>query len=76
MLKQVIIAIIFATIMASSIVSAEQNRMPIGGTGMPNFVSQKDGTITIVAPLTGSVSNVAGIITAQRKIQTGSENCS
>ena len=40
---------------------------------MPNFVPQKDGTITIVAPLTGSVSNATGKITAQRKTATGME---
>lgn len=55
-------------------VQAEQAEcMPIGGLGMPNFVPQPDGTITIVAPLTGSVANAAGKITAQRKTKTGLE---
>ncbi|HYQ71831.1 MAG TPA: hypothetical protein VET88_07875, partial [Gammaproteobacteria bacterium] len=39
--------------------------MPIGGVGMPNFVPQGDGTITIVAPLTGSVGTTSGRITRQ-----------
>ncbi|MDX2505234.1 MAG: hypothetical protein QNL62_12275 [Gammaproteobacteria bacterium] len=73
MFKQIITSIFFASAMASSIASAEQSCMPIGGTGMPNFVPQKDGTITIVAPLTGSVSNATGKITAQRKTATGME---
>ena len=34
---------------------------------------QKDGTITIVAPLTGSVSAASGKITAKRKTATGLE---
>ncbi|WP_419904789.1 hypothetical protein [Kiloniella sp.] len=45
----------------------------IGGVGMPNFVPQEDGTITIVAPLTGSVSNASGKVTAQRETATGLE---
>lgn len=67
--------IISATIIGASVTSAYAGGscMPIGGTGMPNFVPQKDGTITIVAPLTGSVANASGKITAQRKTATGLE---
>lgn len=67
--------IISASIIAATLSSAYAGRscMPIGGTGMPNFVQQKDGTITIVAPLTGSVATAAGKITAQRKTDTGLE---
>ena len=43
--------------------AAEKVCMPIGGLSMPNFVLQKDGTITIVAPLTGSVATASGTIT-------------
>jgi len=57
----------------ASIAYAGENCMPIGGLGMPNFVPQKDGTITIVAPLTGSVITAAGKITAQRKTANGLE---
>lgn len=57
----------------SNIQAAEKNCMPIGGTGMPNFVPEKDGSITIVAPLTGSVATASGKITAQRKTPTGLE---
>ena len=67
--------IVAANILGSAAVSvhAGESCMPIGGTGMPNFVPQKDGTITIVAPLTGSVSTAAGKITVQRKTATGLE---
>jgi len=67
--------ILSASIITTTISSAHaaENCMPIGGTGMPNFVPQKDGTITIVAPLTGSVATAAGKITAQRKTATGLE---
>jgi len=47
--------------------------MPIGGVGMPNFVPQDDGTITIVAPLTGSVRTTSGRITRQQETATGME---
>lgn len=67
--------IITVAITGASISSAQAagSCMPIGGTGMPNFVPQDDGTITIVAPLTGSVATAAGKITAQRKTATGLE---
>ena len=52
---------------------AADNCKLIGGLGMPNFVPQDDGTISIVAPLTGSVSNASGTITGQRKTATGLE---
>lgn len=67
--------IIIATITVATTSSAHAggNCMPIGGLGMPNFVPQEDGTITIVAPLTGSVATASGKITAQRKTATGLE---
>lgn len=76
MLKKMTVRLIMsATIMVATIASAHagKNCIPIGGTGMPNFVPQKDGTITIVAPLTGSVATAAGKITAQRETATGME---
>ena len=68
--------IISATIALGGLPGAEaagKNCMPIGGLGMPNFVPQSDGTTTIVAPLTGSVTSASGKITAQRKTATGLE---
>lgn len=67
--------IIAATITVATLssVQAEESCMPIGGLGMPNFVPQEDGTITIVAPLTGSVATASGKITAQRETATGLE---
>lgn len=52
---------------------AVESCMPIGGVGMANFVAQQDGSLAIVAPLTGSVSNAAGKVTGQRKTETGME---
>lgn len=57
----------------STAMAAGSSCMPIGGIGMPNFVPQPDGTITIVAPLTGSVATASGKITAQRETKTGLE---
>ena len=57
----------------SGVAAAQDNCMPIGGVGMPNFVPQSDGTITIVAPLFGSAKTASGTITAQRKTETGLE---
>ena len=76
MLKKFMTPIIISAAITGATVSTAQaggSCMPIGGTGMPNFVPQEDGTITIVAPLTGSVANAAGKITAQRKTATGLE---
>ena len=76
MLKRLMIPfIISATITGTAVSTAQaaESCMPIGGTGMANFVPQEDGTITIVAPMTGSMSNAAGKITAQRKTETGLE---
>lgn len=47
--------------------------LAIGGLGMPNFVAEEDGTITIVAPLSGSVGAASGTIYAQRETDTGLE---
>ena len=69
-------ALLFSTALISATITpsfAADNCKIIGGLGMPNFVPQDDGTITIVAPLTGSVSNAAGTITSQRKTATGLE---
>ncbi len=57
----------------SSVQAAGKSCMPVGGLGMANFVPQSDGTITIVAPLTGSVGAASGKITAQRETKTGLE---
>ncbi len=76
MLIKFITALIITTAISSvtpSIAQADGSCMPIGGTGMPNFVPQDDGTITIVAPLTGSAAIASGKITAQRKTSTGLE---
>jgi hypothetical protein len=70
-LQKLIIFTIIGT--ASATTLAKENCIPIGGVGMPNFVPQKDGSITIVAPLTGSVATASGKITAQRKTATGLE---
>lgn len=53
--------------------AGDLNSVAIGGIGMANFVPQPDGTFTILAPLTGSVSNAAGKVTATRKTPTGLE---
>lgn len=45
----------------------------IGGLGMANFAPEKDGTTTIVAPLTGTFANAAGKITGSRETATGLE---
>ncbi len=74
--KTIFRTILSATILGatiSSVQAAGNTCIPIGGTGMPNFVPEKDGTITIVAPLTGSVATASGKITAQRKTATGLE---
>ena len=80
MLNKTIKQLILFSVIAVSAIStsfaekyAEKTCMPIGGVGMANFVPQQDGSITIVAPLTGSVSNAAGKITAQRITETGLE---
>ena len=73
--KHMYLLIIAVTTAATTIstASANENCMPIGGTGMPNFIPQNDGTITIVAPLTGNVATASGKITAQRTTATGLE---
>jgi len=72
MLKQSFSRFVFVgTMAATSFASAADVCMPIGGVGMPNFVAQSDGSFAIVAPLTGSVSNASGKITAQRVTPTG-----
>ena len=62
-----------AGVVLSNVSAAENSCMPIGGLGMADFVPRGDGTMTIVAPLTGSVSATSGRITAQRKTPTGLE---
>jgi len=68
-----LVSIYFLAASVSTAQAVDKNCMPIGGLGMPNFVPEKDGTITIIAPLTGSVSSASGKITAQRKTATGLE---
>ena len=47
---------------------------PIGGVAIPNFFAEGDGKpIIISATLTGSVTNAAGKILAQRETPTGLE---
>lgn len=77
MFKKLMFVLIVSASVAGATVSSAQaarkNCMPIGGLGMPNFVPQSDGTTTIVAPLTGSVTTASGKITAQRETRTGLE---
>jgi len=73
-MKNVLLVLVLLLSVSVSVANAaEKVCMPIGGLGMPNFVPQKDGTITIVAPLTGSVATASGTITTQRKTATGLE---
>ncbi len=67
---KIVVSLLFAGLSLANI-HAKESCMPIGGVGMPNFVPQADGTITIVAPLTGSVAVASGTITSQRKTDTG-----
>jgi hypothetical protein len=54
--------------------AAEDVCLPIGGVAIPNFFSEGEGRpIIISASLTGSVSNAAGKILAQRETPTGLE---
>jgi len=74
MLKQSLKNFVFVSALAAtSLANATDICMPIGGVGMPNFVPQPDGSFAIVAPLTGSVSNASGKVTAQRETATGLE---
>jgi len=74
MLKQSLQNFVFVSALAAtSLANATGICMPIGGVGMPNFVPQPDGSFAIVAPLTGSVSNASGKVTAQRETATGLE---
>ena len=67
-------SLIFTGIVGYASAQANETQcIAIGGLGMPNFVPQVDGTITIVAPLSGSVATASGKITAQRKTKTGLE---
>ncbi|MFD2205595.1 hypothetical protein [Kiloniella antarctica] len=66
----------FTGLVSAPVYAATTNKeacIVIGGVGMPNFVPQEDGTITIIAPLTGSVSSAAGKVTGQRETETGLE---
>jgi len=77
MLKKIIHQLtisVFITSTAVSIAHAGSNCMPIGGVAIPNFFGEGEGKpIIISSPLTGSVHNAAGKITAQRKTATGLE---
>ncbi|HHJ16964.1 MAG TPA: hypothetical protein ENJ80_09735 [Gammaproteobacteria bacterium] len=77
MIKQTLNRItLVAALVASpitAVMATGSHCMPIGGVGMPNFVPETDGTITIVAPLTGSAETASGKITGQKKTATGLE---
>ncbi len=77
MLKKKIYKLItIAAISGASVSTAHagSNCMPIGGVAIPNFFGEGEGKpIIISTPLTGSVDNAAGKITAQRKTTTGLE---
>lgn len=65
---------VFITSATVSIVHAGSSCIPIGGVAIPNFFAEGEGKpIIISTPLTGSVINAAGKITAQRKTSTGLE---
>lgn len=74
-LLTMITALTIATLTAGapSVYAGENIVISIGGLGMANFVPHPDGTFTIVAPLTGSVSNAAGKVTATRETTSGLE---
>jgi len=71
MYKKIITLTLFLSAMTSAY--ANENCMPIGGTGMPNFFSQQEGVISAVAPLSGSVSAATAKVVAQRETETGLE---
>lgn len=77
MIKQLatfgLLSVATMTTSIASVHADEIKSVPIGGIGMANFVPQPDGTFTIIAPLTGSVSNAAGKVTATRETPTGLE---
>lgn len=66
-----ILALILLAIISSNTFASQKLCIPIGGTGMPTFSAQKDGTVRITAPLIGSVSAASGTITAQRETRSG-----
>ena len=68
MLKNHVYQIIISATIASVFISgaqASESCIPIEGTGMSNFVPQKDGATTIVASLSGSVTTASGKISTQ-----------
>jgi len=76
MLKKTMQNLMISSVLSAAVISGAQageNCMQIGDTGMPNFVPQDDGSMTIVAPLSGSVKTASGKITSQRKTSTGLE---
>lgn len=74
-LRVIVLALIFGTNVSTASAKAdEMSCMDIGGVAIPNFFSEGEGKpIIISAALTGSVSNAAGKITAQRETKTGLE---
>jgi len=72
MFKKIALVSLLA-ITATNVFATQNTCVPIGGTGMPTFSPQSDGTVRITAPLIGSVSAASGTITAQRETKTGLE---
>ena len=70
MFKKITTLCVFIIISTSSL-AGQKMCIPIGGTGMPTFSPQIDGTVRITAPLIGSVSAASGTITAQRETKSG-----
>ena len=70
MFKNILVLSLLAFISANAF-AGQKLCTPIGGTGMPTFSAQNDGTIRITAPLIGSVSAASGTITAQRETKSG-----
>lgn len=70
---RVMMSAVLLAIAAPAAMAQSTHCKPIGGLGMPNFVPQADGTTTIVAPLSGSVSSTSGKITGQKTTPTGLE---
>ena len=72
--SSLIAAVAVAAMSASPAYAKSKTCTPIGGVAIPNFFAQGEGApIIISAALTGSVNNVAGKITAQKKTPTGLE---
>ncbi len=68
------ISLLIISINAPNAVAEEKICLPIGGVAIPNFFAEGQGNpIIISATLTGTVTNAAGKILAQRETPTGLE---